>query len=180
MARVCVFCGSRPGEPVFQTAAKRLGQRIAERGLGLVYGGASVGLMGIVADAALAAGGEVIGVIPRSVFRREIAHTSLTTLHVVDTMHERKALMARESDAFLAFPGGLGTFDELFEILTWSMIGIHQKPIGILDVGGYFAPLRAVIDNAIARGFLESAPIRVWSEDADEVLDALCATVGRQ
>ena len=173
MARVCVFCGSRPSEPIFQTAARRLGTRIAERGLGLVYGGASVGLMGILADAALAAGGEVIGVIPRNVFEREIAHTGLTKLHVVDTMHERKALMAQSSDAFLAFPGGLGTFDELFEVLTWSMIGIHEKPIGILDVDGYFAPLRAMIDNAIVRGFLDSAPIRVWSDDADAVLAAL-------
>lgn len=173
MVRVCVFCGSRPSDPIFQAAAKRLGQTIAARGLGLVYGGTSVGLMGILADAALAAGGEVTGVIPRSVFQREVAHTGLTKLHVVDTMHQRKALMATESDAFLAFPGGLGTFDELFEILTWSTIGIHQKPIGVLDVDGYFAPLRAMIDNAMARGFLESAPIRVWSDDVDEVLSAL-------
>ena len=173
MPRVCVFCGSRSSDAIFQAAAKRLGTRIAERGLGLVYGGASVGLMGILADAALAAGGEVIGVIPRNVFQREIAHARLTTLHVVDTMHERKALMAASSDAFLAFPGGLGTFDELFEVLTWSMIGIHQKPIGILDVDGYFAPLRALIDNAIERGFLDEVPIRVWSDDADAVLTAL-------
>jgi hypothetical protein len=173
MARVCVFCGSRESEPVFQDAAKRLGRRIAERKLGLVYGGAARGLMGILADATLAAGGEVTGVIPHSVFRSEIAHTGLTKLHVVETMHERKALMNKESDAFIAMPGGLGTFDELFEILTWKMIGIHDKPIGIFDVDGYFAPLRSIIDNAIARGFLDEAPIRVWSSDADTVLDAL-------
>lgn len=173
MFRVCVFCGSRESEPVFQSAAAKLGRRIAERKMGLVYGGAGVGLMGILADACMAAGGDVIGVIPRNVFQREIAHPKLPKLHVVDTMHERKALMAKTTDSFLAIPGGLGTFDELFEILTWSMIGLHQKPIGILDVDGYFEPLRALVDNAIDRGFLEQAPIRVWSDDVDAVLDAL-------
>ena len=158
---------------MFQVAAEKLGRRIAERGMGLVYGGAEVGLMGILADSVLAGGGDVVGVIPRNVFQREIAHRKLPKLHMVDTMHERKALMAKTTDAFIAFPGGLGTFDELFEILTWSMIGIHHKPIGILDVDGYFEPLRALIDNAVARGFLDEAPIRVWSDDIDAVLDAL-------
>lgn len=173
MAKLCVFCGSRAGEPRFQDAARALGRTLGARGHGLVYGGASVGLMGILADAALAAGAEVVGVIPRSVFRREIAHAGLTRLCVVDGMHERKALMAETADAFLALPGGLGTFDELFEIMTWSTLGLHDKPIGVLDVDGYFAPLRALLDRAIASGYLDAPPLRVWTDDPVAAVDEL-------
>jgi hypothetical protein len=170
---VCVFAGSRSGEGPYAVAAAHLGRRLAERNIGLVYGGASIGLMGTLADAVLEAGGEVIGVIPPSVFQREIAHTALTQLHIVRTMHERKQKMTDLSDAFIAMPGGLGTFDELFESLTWRMLGIHDKPIGIYDVGEYFAPLRALIDHAKRAGFLDEVPIRVWSSHPDELLDAL-------
>lgn len=139
---------------MYRDAAVALGRTLAERGHGLVYGGSSIGLMGAAADAALAAGGEVIGVIPRSMVDREIAHTRLSGQHVVETMHERKALMTRLSDAFLALPGGHGTLDELFEALTWSQLGIHEKPIGLWNVGGYWSPLLAMLDSAVAEGFV--------------------------
>jgi hypothetical protein len=172
--RVCVFCGSREGfRPAYAAAARVLGERIAARGHGLVYGGASVGLMGAVADACLEGGGNVIGVIPHGVFDKEIAHTRLSELHVVRSMHERKAMMTDRSDAFIALPGGLGTLDELFEALTWRQIGIHGKPIGLLDVGGYWAPLRSAVDRMVAEGFLDADPFDVVSESADEVLGAL-------
>lgn len=155
MARLCVFCGSSEGaRPAYREAAERLGRTLASRGHGIVYGGASVGLMGALADAALAAGGEVIGVIPQSLVEREIAHSRLSALHVVATMHERKATMASLADAFLALPGGNGTLDELFEALTWQQLGIHGKPIGAWDVEGYFAPLVRAMDHAVAEGFL--------------------------
>lgn len=155
MPRLCVFCGSSAGaRPIYLDAARALGRALAERGCGLVYGGSSIGLMGAAADAALAAGGEVVGVIPRSMVDREIAHEGLTAQHVVETMHERKALMTRLSDGFLALPGGHGTLDELFEALTWSQLGIHEKPIGLWDVGGYFSPLLAMLDHAVAEGFV--------------------------
>lgn len=171
---MCVFCGSREGfRPAYAAAARALGVRIAERGLGLVYGGAGVGLMGALANACLDAGGVVVGVIPEGVFEREIAHTRLSELHVVRSMHERKALMTTRSDAFLALPGGLGTLDELFEALTWRQIGIHAKPVGLLDVGGYWAPLRSAVERMVAEGFLDASPFAVVSEAADEVLDAL-------
>lgn len=172
--RLCVFCGSRFGSrPVYEEAARTLGQTLARQRIGLVYGGASVGIMGALADAALAAGGEVIGVIPRGVFTREIAHAGLTKLHVVGSMHERKALMAEQSDAFLALPGGLGTYDELFEILTWRQIGLHQKPVGLLDVDGYFAPLRSVLDHAVSEGFSDAPPIDVIDGSIARVLAVL-------
>lgn len=155
MQRICVFAGSSVGvRPAYAVAARSLGQVLAGRGIGIVYGGASIGLMGVVADAALAAGGEVIGVMPRGLFRREVAHPALTALHEVDSMHERKALMASLADGFIALPGGFGTFDELFETITWAQIGIHAKPIGLLDVAGYFAPLFALVEHAIAEGFI--------------------------
>src|SRR5579863_4147127 len=155
LQRICVFTGSNPGvRPEYARAARALGEEIAARNLGLVYGGASVGLMGILADAALAAGGEVIGVIPHGLFRREIAHENLTQLHEVKSMHERKALMADLADGFIALPGGFGTFDELFEILTWAQLGLHSKPVGVLDVAGYFTPLLALITHASAEGFI--------------------------
>ncbi len=155
MARLCVFCGSSPGRrPIYVDAAVRLGRALAERGHGLVYGGGSVGLMGTVADAVLEGGGEAIGVIPRSMVDRELAHQRLTALHVVETMHERKAKMVSLSDAFVALPGGHGTLDELFEALTWSQLGIHEKPIGMWNVDGYWDPLLAALDHMSAEGFV--------------------------
>jgi uncharacterized protein (TIGR00730 family) len=153
--RVCVFCGSAAGSrPAYLEVARELGRSLAEVGVGVVYGGASIGLMGELADSALASGGEVIGVIPRSLLAREIAHAGLTELHVVDTMHERKALMAELSDAIVALPGGAGTLDELFETLTWRQLGLHAKPIVLLDVDGFFDPLLALADHLVAEGFV--------------------------
>ena len=155
MHRICVFSGSNLGvRPEYQQAARDLGQELVSRGLGLVYGGASVGLMGVIADAVLAAGGEVIGVLPRGLFRREVPHRHLTELHEVGSMHERKALMADLADGFIALPGGYGTFDELFEIITWAQLGLHSKPVGLLDVASYFAPLLALIAHASTEGFI--------------------------
>jgi uncharacterized protein (TIGR00730 family) len=158
MKRVCIFCGSSPGrDPVYVDAARRVGRLLAERGLELVYGGAHVGLMGAVADAALAAGGHVIGVIPQGMVDREIAHTSISDLHIVATMHERKAMMERLSDAFLALPGGMGTFEEVCEIYTWGQLGLHTKPCGLLNVDRYYDPLLQLLDNAVSAGFLRAA-----------------------
>ena len=144
-------------DPAYRLAAQALGRTLAERGVGLVYGGASVGLMGVVADAALAAGGEVVGVMPEALVAREIAHPGLTALRVVQTMHERKAVMAAESDGFVALPGGIGTLEELFEVWTWGQLGLHAKPCGVLDVGGYYAPLLAFLDRGVAEGFVRPA-----------------------
>ena len=147
--RICVYCGANVGaRPAYAEAARRLGQFLGERGLGLVYGGGNVGLMGVLADAALLAGAEVIGVIPRALMARELGHQGCTVLRVVETMHERKASMAEFADAFIALPGGLGTLDELFEAMTWAQLGLHQKPIGLLEVDGFFAPLVAYLDHA--------------------------------
>lgn len=175
MRRICVFTGSNVGKRLeYQEEARKLGEALAARGLGLVYGGASVGLMGIVADAALAGGGEVIGVLPRRLFTREVGHEHLTQLYEVDSMHERKALMADLSDGFIALPGGFGTFDELFEIMTWGQLGLHHKPIGILDVAHYFAPLQALIANAVAEGFVHPAHanLLLQKDTVEELLDA--------
>jgi uncharacterized protein (TIGR00730 family) len=158
LRRVCVYCGSNPGnDERYAAATVALAEAIVAAGCGLVYGGASVGLMGLVADTALAAGGEVVGVIPQDLSDREIAHTELTRLHVVDTMTERKTLMADLSDAFVALPGGYGTLDELFEVLTWSQLGIHAKPAGLLDVAGYWTGLTGFLDHAVVEGFLRPA-----------------------
>ena len=155
MQHVCVYCGSNRGaRPEYAAAATRLGRLLGERGIGLVYGGGNVGLMGVLADAALAAGAAVIGVIPQALVDREVAHQGLTEQRVVGSMHERKALMAELADAFIALPGGLGTLDELFEIWTWSQLGFHGKPCGLLDVAGYFQPLVAFLDRAVAEGFV--------------------------
>jgi uncharacterized protein (TIGR00730 family) len=175
---ITVFCGSRPGaRPAYQEAAARLGRALAARGLGLVYGGASVGLMGAVADAALLAGGSVIGVIPRSMVDRELAHPKLTELRVVHTMHERKAMMADLADGFIALPGGFGTFDELFEIVTWAQLGMHGKPVGLLDTAGYFGPLRALVDRVVEEGFAlrDHAGLFLCDADPDGLLDAMAA-----
>ena len=152
---VCVFCGSKTGSrPEYAAAAGELGRLLAMRGIRLVYGGGSSGLMGVIADASLGAGGEVVGVMPRLLVNREVAHLGLTKLHIVETMHERKALMADLSDAFVAMPGGIGTFDELFEIVTWRQIGFHSKPFAFLNVAGYYDPLLALADHAVTEGFL--------------------------
>jgi uncharacterized protein (TIGR00730 family) len=156
-SNICVFCGSSSGaSPAYAEAARQVGALIARRGLGLVYGGGRVGLMGIVADAALEAGGRVIGVIPQALATKEIAHDGLSELHVVPGMHERKALMATKSSAFLTLPGGIGTFEEFFEILTWGALGIHRKPIGVLNVEGFFDPLITLLDHGIAQRFINS------------------------
>lgn len=152
---ICVFCGSRTGvDPRYEEAARSLGATLGKQGIGLIYGGGRVGLMGAVADATLNAGGKVIGVIPEPLALREIAHEGLTELHVVSGMHERKAMMADLADAFVTLPGGIGTFEEFFEILTWGVLGLHRKPIGLLDVAGYFGPLRTLLDQAVRAGFV--------------------------
>jgi uncharacterized protein (TIGR00730 family) len=151
--RVCVFCGSSPGaRPGYRAAAQALGAAIAKRGLGLVYGGAHVGLMGVVADAALAEGGEVIGVLPRALETKELAHRNLSALYVVESMHERKALMAELSDAFVALPGGIGTLEEIFEAWTWTQLGLHEKPCALLDVEGYYASDPAACTGPVRAG----------------------------
>jgi hypothetical protein len=155
MRRVLVFCGSSPGRlPAYVAAAHALGAELAARGLGLVYGGAQVGMMGAVADAVLAQGGEVIGVIPRMLVEKEVAHTGLSELRVVETMHQRKALMESLADGVIALPGGFGTLDELFEIATWAQLGIHTKPVGLLNVAGYWDQLLSLIDHMVTERFL--------------------------
>jgi uncharacterized protein (TIGR00730 family) len=175
MQRICVFTGSKLGNrEEYQQVAYRLGQELVERGLGLVYGGASVGLMGVVADSVLAGGGEVIGVIPRNLFKNEVGHAHLSKLYEVESMHERKAKMADLADGFIALPGGFGTFDELFEIITWAQIGIHTKPVGLLDVAGYFAPLQALVAHAVQEGFLSAfhAGLLLHNDNPVRLLDA--------
>ena len=175
MQHVCVFCGSSPGgRPLYVQAARHLGQTLARRGLTLVYGGARVGTMGQLAQAALDAGGHVIGVIPRALVQMEVAHTGLPDLRVVDSMHERKALMADLSDAFVALPGGLGTIEEFFEVLCWSQLGLHAKPCGLLNVGGYYDRLTAFLDHAVEEQFVRAShhELILVQEDADALLDA--------
>ena len=175
LQRICVFTGSRPGaRDAYGEAARSLGRTLVRRGIGLVYGGGNVGLMGELADAALAEGGEVIGVIPESLVRKEVAHEGLSQLRVVGSMHERKAQMADLADAFIALPGGMGTLEELFEILTWAQLGLHGKPSGLLDVGGYFAPLLELLDHAVGEGFIQQRhrSLLLHSTSADELLTA--------
>lgn len=178
LRRVCLFCGSAAGaRPEYAHAAATLGRLLARRGIALVYGGGHVGLMGIAADAALAAGGQVIGVIPQALMDREVGHGGVSELHVVPTMHERKALMYDLSDAFVALPGGMGTLDELCEILTWSQLGLHAKPCGVLNVAGYFDALLAFFDHATAEGFIRPAhrALAPAEADAERLLDRLAA-----
>jgi uncharacterized protein (TIGR00730 family) len=173
LQRICVFCGSSDGrDPEFVRAAQDLGAVLASEGIGLVYGGARVGLMGVLADSVIRRGGSVVGVIPRSLVDREIAHEGVADLRIVDSMHERKALMADLADAFLALPGGLGTLEEFAEILTWAQLRIHTKPCGLLNVGGYFDPLLAMLDRAEQEGFLrgDHRSMIVVSSDASDVL----------
>ncbi len=176
MQRLCVFCGSSTANSsIYADAARRLGALLASRGMELVYGGGHIGLMGILADAALEAGGEVIGVIPQSLQERELAHSNLTRLHVVETMHQRKALMADLADGFAALPGGFGTADELFEILTWAQLGLHAKPIGLLNVAGYFDFLLAWLNRAVGDGFLRTdhRALLLEADGPEQLLDRL-------
>jgi uncharacterized protein (TIGR00730 family) len=176
--RVAVYCASNDGaRPEYLECAKTLGTLIAQRGLTVVYGGGRVGLMGALADAAMAAGGEVIGVMPHGLVQREVAHHGLTALRIVDSMHERKAMIAELADAFITLPGGLGTLEEFFETWTWAQLGVHQKPIGLFDVSGYWAPLLALLEHVDAEGFLRGNP-REWlvvSDDASSMLARLQA-----
>lgn len=175
MRRLCVFSGSSPGgHPDYAHAAEELGRALAGQRIGLVYGGAAVGLMGAIADAALEAGGEVVGVIPQALVDREIAHTGLSELHVVGSMHERKAKMADLSDGFVALPGGMGTLEELFEVYTWTQLGLHSKPLGLLDVRGYYAQLAAFLDHAVAERFVtaEHREMLVVEQRAEALIEA--------
>jgi len=175
---VAVYCGSNQGTgPVYARAAASLGRVLAERGIRLVYGGGDVGLMGVLADAVRDAGGEVLGVITRALVDREIAHPGLTSLTVVETMHERKAAMSDAADAFVMLPGGYGTFDEFFEAVTWTQLGIHAKPCGVLDVAGYFGPLRAMLDGATRHGFIKPVhrDLVITDDDPTRLLDLLAA-----
>ncbi|MEO8027401.1 MAG: TIGR00730 family Rossman fold protein [Bryobacteraceae bacterium] len=170
MRRLCVFCGSSSGrDPVYAESATLIGRQLAARGIGLVYGGGNVGLMGVVADACLQSGGSVIGVIPRSLLEKEVGHRGLTQLHVVETMHERKALMADLADGFLAMPGGYGTWDEFCEILTWCQLGLQRKAFGLLNVKGYYDPFLALADHAVQEGFLRPVHRGLVLTDQDPV-----------
>jgi uncharacterized protein (TIGR00730 family) len=176
MKRLCVFAGSAVGARAeYADAARALAAEMARRGLGLVYGGGAIGLMGVLADTALAAGGEVIGVIPRPLASRELAHTGLTELRLVASMHERKATMAALSDGFVALPGGLGTFEETLEMLTWSQLGVHGKPVGVLNVEGYYDGLLRWLSHAVSEGFLkrENLALLLFGDTPSELLDRL-------
>lgn len=176
MKRVCVFCGSSPGgNPNYRVAAQELGAALPRRGLGLVYGGGNVGLMGVLADAVLEAGGTVLGVIPRALAERELAHHGIQDLRIVGSMHERKALMADNADAFVALPGGLGTLDEFFEVLTWAQLGIHAKPCGLLNVAGYYDALNEFIATSVRERFVrpEHRDMILLDERPDALLDRM-------
>jgi uncharacterized protein (TIGR00730 family) len=178
--RICVFCGSNPGgRPDYADSARAMGHALAGHGIGLVYGGGNVGLMGIVANAVLQAGGEVIGVIPEALMRREVGHLDVTELHVVGSMHERKAMMADLSDGFVAMPGGYGTFEEFCEVITWSQLGFHPKACGLLNVAGYYAPLLAMFDHAVEEKFVRPQHRALVLEDTDPgaLLDKMRAFV---
>lgn len=176
MRNICVYCGSSPGaDPLFTTSAKALGRAIAETDRVLVYGGAKVGLMGALADSVLAAGGKVIGVVPRALVEKNVAHESLTELHVVSSMHERKAMMAELADAFIAMPGGLGTLEEFFEMWTWAQLGFHQKPLGLLGTQDFFVPLLQFLDVLVAQKFLrpEHRQLPFVEQDPSRLLQLL-------
>jgi uncharacterized protein (TIGR00730 family) len=183
MKRLCVFCGANAGrQPIYRSQAERLGQLLATRGSELVYGGGNVGLMGILADACLAAGGTVIGVIPKALMGKEVAgrsvdHRALTRLEVVDSMHSRKARMAELADGFIALPGGFGTFEEFCEVLTWGQLGFHGKPMGLLNVNGFYDPLLAMFDRAVADGFLrpQNRAMALTETDPERLLAAMAA-----
>ena len=172
--RICVYCGSSPGKnPAYTLAAKSLANAMCERGIGLVYGGAAIGVMGAVADAVLAAGGEAIGIIPESLAVKEVAHENLTDLHVVASMHERKAMMADLSDGFVALPGGWGTLEEIFEILTWAQLGFHEKPCALLNIEGYYDNLIRFMENAFEQKFVNALcrPMLIKADEPAALLD---------
>jgi uncharacterized protein (TIGR00730 family) len=175
LRRIGIYCASNDGaRPAYLEAARHVGTVLAVRGLAVVYGGGRSGLMGAVADAAMAAGGEVIGVMPHGLVQREVAHTGLTALHIVDSMHERKAMMAELSDAFMVLPGGIGTFEEFFETWSWAQLGVHRKPIGLLNVDGFWTPLQQLLDQIEDEGFLRGTP-RQWllsHDDPEQLLEA--------
>ena len=176
MKTVCVYCGANPGaDPAFLSAASMLGSLLALQRRGLVYGGGRVGLMGAIADAALGAGGRVVGIIPRDLMEREIGHSGLTELQVVDSMHQRKMLMADLADGFVALPGGIGTLEEFFEIWTWSQLGLVRKPLGVLNVAGFFDPLLVFLDQLVAQGFVsaESRAFLCVDDDAERLLERM-------
>jgi uncharacterized protein (TIGR00730 family) len=178
VSRLCVFCGSSEGgRPGYADAARRLGAELVARGIGLVYGGGAVGLMGVIADAVLALGGEAIGIMPEPLVARELAHRGLTELRIVGSMHERKATMAALADGFIALPGGFGTLEETFEILTWAQLGIHAKPVGVLNVEGYWDGLRQLVGQAVAEGFVrpEYAELLMFAETPAALLDRFAA-----
>jgi uncharacterized protein (TIGR00730 family) len=177
---LCVFCGSAIGRrDDYASSARNLGRLLAERGTRLVYGGGNVGLMGVLADEVLRGGGQVIGIIPRHLVERELAHAGATEMRIVGSMHERKALMAELADAFVALPGGIGTFEELLEIMTWAQLGLHNKPIGLLDVCGYYRPLLALLQNAAHEGFLqpENQGLLIVATDPAELLERLTRSI---
>lgn len=178
ITRMCVFCGSSPGRlPAYTGAAVSLAKYLSSKNIGIVYGGSNAGLMGTLADTALAAGGEVIGVMPQALVDKEIAHRGLTDLHIVNSMHERKALMAELADAFIALPGGYGTFDEFCEVLTWTQLGIQRKPCGILNVEGYYDGLLKMFDHAVAEQFVKPAHRQMVLSDSrpEPLVDRLLA-----
>jgi uncharacterized protein (TIGR00730 family) len=179
ISSVCVYCGSRAGtDPAWQEAATALGAGLAERGMTVVFGGGRVGLMGAVANVALAAGGKVVGIIPESLETREVGHAHVSQLHVVGNMHERKMMMAKLSDAFVVLPGGLGTLDEMFEIVTWRQLGFHAKPVVVADINGYWQPLAELIDSMIEKGFVSDADRRLtrFVDSVETVFETLSAT----
>ena len=183
MKRICVFCGSNPGlRPDYAAAAMEMARALARQGIGLVYGGGHVGLMGIVADTIMREGGEAIGVIPEALLKREVGHHGLTELHVVRSMHERKQLMADLSDGFIALPGGYGTFEEFCEVITWSQLGIHPKPCALLNVLGFYDPLLAMFDHGVAEGFIHPDHRAMVLEDTDPaaLLEKMRAFVPRK
>jgi uncharacterized protein (TIGR00730 family) len=176
LQRICVFCGSSAGSrPAYLDAARRLGALLAERGIGLVYGGSHLGLMGVLADSVIAAGGEVTGVIPKMLVDKEIAHRGLNDLRIVSSMHERKALMAELASGFIAMPGGYGTLEEFFEVLTWLQLGVHPKPCGLLNIEGYYDHLLALLDHAVAERFLRppNRDLVLHDADAERLIDRM-------
>ncbi len=178
LRRICIYTGSNVGaRPAYQQAAREMGHELVRRGIGMVYGGGRVGLMGIIADEMMAAGGEVIGVMPRALFPTEVGNTNITHLYEAGSMHERKAMMTDLSDGFIALPGGFGTLDELFEIVTWAQLGIHDKPVGLLNVNSFYDPLLAVIQHLVAEGFVKSyhAALIMTEEHPAALLDRFAA-----
>jgi uncharacterized protein (TIGR00730 family) len=174
MKSICVYCGSNPGrQEAYSSAARDLAKSLVDRNLKLVYGGASVGIMGLVADAVLQHGGQAVGVIPDTLVRKEVAHTNLTELHVTQSMHERKTLMAELSDGFIALPGGIGTLEEIFEIWTWAQLGFHRKPCGLLNIEGYFDSLTTFLDHAVAEQFVKKLhrSMLIVEHDPEVLLD---------